>query len=152
MTKPELLEMFDKLSIGDSTILGAVIKQHWQEIREVLSGYPDAEDAKVYLEFVDSPEYPKCGTFTETQNTEPRDTIAVQKSVFAQMCSDLQRLNSENEKLREALIKLVNQLEALHASEDYRAVWCLSQIHNGPYTGPTYTAELNAAKARLEGK
>lgn len=47
------------------------------------------------------------------------------------------------------LKKLVEKLEAVHADPRYLAVWQSYMIHGGRYTEPTYTAELEAAKAFL---
>lgn len=61
------------------------------------------------------------------------------------------RLESENKRLREALEGLVNQLMKVHNDPRYMSVWTLSQVHQGPYDGPTYGTELMAAKAALDG-
>src|SRR4030095_1692932 len=52
-------------------------------------------------------------------------------------------------RLREALRRLVTRLDAVHADEAYSGVWVLHQAYVGPYAGPTYTAELDAARAAL---
>lgn len=51
--------------------------------------------------------------------------------------------------MRAALEALVTRLELCHADPDYISVWTISQLHVGPYTGPTYEAELINAKAAL---
>lgn len=48
-----------------------------------------------------------------------------------------------------ALRVLVEKLEAVHADPRFVAVWFSFQNHGGRYTEPTYTAELDAAKAAL---
>jgi hypothetical protein len=52
-------------------------------------------------------------------------------------------------RLREALENLVNKLTEIHGNSEYQSVWIMSQMHNGPYVGPSYEGELNAAKAAL---
>lgn len=54
--------------------------------------------------------------------------------------------------LREALQKLVTRLEFVHSSSAYKSVWTISQIHVGPYQGPSYADELKAAKDVLTAK
>lgn len=49
-----------------------------------------------------------------------------------------------------ALDNLVSRLELIGENEQYKAVWVLHAAHGGKYTGPTYTAELAAARAVLE--
>lgn len=44
----------------------------------------------------------------------------------------------------DAAARLVAKLEAIHADARYSGVWALAQLHHGPYTGPTYEAELSA--------
>ncbi len=51
--------------------------------------------------------------------------------------------------LREALESLVFQLEYVHSIDSYKSVWALWQNHHGPYKGPFYVDELNAAKRLL---
>lgn len=49
--------------------------------------------------------------------------------------------------LKAALGGLVDRLDVVHDDPRYRAVWELNQLRNGPYIGPNYWAELNAARA-----
>lgn len=49
----------------------------------------------------------------------------------------------------EALRNLVARLDEVHADKRYESVWAVSQLHVGPYSGPTYTDALNAARAAL---
>lgn len=63
---------------------------------------------------------------------------------------------AENKKLRERNTKLettfwafVNKLDLIHEDPAYKSVWTLHQVHGGEYRGPTYTAELAAARAVL---
>ena len=65
---------------------------------------------------------------------------------------EIERLRAENKRLELALAALCNKLDAVHADEKYASVWFVSQLHQGPYGGPTYTEELVAAKAALAGK
>ena len=50
---------------------------------------------------------------------------------------------------KQALQNLVAKLEQIHADPQYQSVWTLSMIHGAHYSGPTYEAELNAAKRVL---
>lgn len=50
---------------------------------------------------------------------------------------------------RGLLERLVSKLEAVSASEAYRSVWALYQIHGGSYVGPNYAAEQLEARAFL---
>lgn len=47
---------------------------------------------------------------------------------------------------------LVERLEAVHADPKYQGVWFVAQLHQGPYDGPTYTAELATLKMLLSEK
>jgi len=51
--------------------------------------------------------------------------------------------------LETALNGLVNRLDEAHADPRYKAVWTIAQLHGAPYSGPTYTAELAAARTAL---
>jgi hypothetical protein len=48
-----------------------------------------------------------------------------------------------------ALANLVAKLNEVHRDPRFRSVWTVNQIHVGPYSGPTYTEELDAAEAAL---
>jgi hypothetical protein len=54
-------------------------------------------------------------------------------------------------RLRAALEGLVTKIDLISKDPRYEAVWLIAQIHNGPYTGPTYSAELDAARAEVPG-
>jgi uncharacterized coiled-coil protein SlyX len=56
----------------------------------------------------------------------------------------------DNARLRECLKRLVDKLCVVHEDEQYKAVWMLWMIHNGPYNGPQYADELKAAAAALK--
>jgi hypothetical protein len=49
-----------------------------------------------------------------------------------------------------ALRALVARLDAVHADPRYAMVWQLSQLHCGPYVGPQYIGELEAARHALK--
>ena len=44
---------------------------------------------------------------------------------------------------------LITRLEFIHESPEYKNVWICSHNHLGPYTGPKYVKELEAAKEAL---
>lgn len=52
--------------------------------------------------------------------------------------------------LRTALGNLIKQLDFVHGSPEFRSVWTVSHIHVGPYDGPKYEDELNAARVALK--
>jgi hypothetical protein len=61
------------------------------------------------------------------------------------------------QRLVDALERLVNRLDKIHANEHYKSVWYSYANHGGDYSdGPTYTRELKSAKDELakmkEGK
>lgn len=51
--------------------------------------------------------------------------------------------------LAEACEDLVRQINRVHESQAYHAVWALAQLHRGPYAGPQYGDELAVAEAAL---
>ena len=53
------------------------------------------------------------------------------------------------ERAETALRTLLDKLERVEASEAYRSVWIVAQIHAGPYHGETWAVERNAARAAL---
>lgn len=53
---------------------------------------------------------------------------------------------------REALGNLIKKLDHVHDSEAYLAHWMAGHVHIGPYQGPTYKDELEAARALLAGE
>lgn len=57
--------------------------------------------------------------------------------------------DAEIARLRVALKGLVDRLDYVHNDPAYASVWALNQLHNGPYRGPTYTADLEKARATL---
>jgi polyhydroxyalkanoate synthesis regulator phasin len=57
---------------------------------------------------------------------------------------------AEVERLKEALTKLVQKLDIVHADSRYEGVWTIAYLHGQSYTGPTYTDELAAARAALQ--
>ena len=59
------------------------------------------------------------------------------------------KLRERNTKLETTFWAFVNKLDAIHDDPAYKSVWRINQIHVGPYTGPTYAAELAAARAVL---
>lgn len=58
-------------------------------------------------------------------------------------------LETENAKLRVALEGLVSRLDYIHNDPAYRLVWTVNHVYVGPYTGPTYTVDLNKAREAL---
>lgn len=52
--------------------------------------------------------------------------------------------------IRIALQKLVARLDEVHRHPAYGSVWAVHQMHCGPYEGPTYTHELELARAVLK--
>lgn len=63
----------------------------------------------------------------------------------------IERLVADNEQMREALKGLVERLLLIHDDPQYIAVWTIFQTHCGPYRGPQYVRELEAARTALEG-
>jgi hypothetical protein len=63
----------------------------------------------------------------------------------------IESLVAENERMREALKGLVERLLLIHDDPQYIAVWTIFQTHCGPYRGPQYVRELEAARTALEG-
>jgi len=53
------------------------------------------------------------------------------------------------EKAEAALRTLLDKMERIEASEAYRSVWIVAQIHSGPYHGENWAVERNAARAAL---
>ncbi len=49
-----------------------------------------------------------------------------------------------------ALRNLVAALDAIEAHPDWHNVWTIANAHGARYTGPTYKAELEAARAVLK--
>ncbi len=63
---------------------------------------------------------------------------------------DAGRLARELLALKTAFLALVDRLDEIHQDPAYMAVWTVHQMHVGPYRGPTYVAELVAARAALK--
>ena len=64
---------------------------------------------------------------------------------------EINELEQRISTLEAALRGLVDRLDIVHADSKYRAVWTLHMIHNGPYDGPKYKDELDAARKALKG-
>jgi len=58
---------------------------------------------------------------------------------------------TRTEKAEAALRTLLDRMERIEASEAYRSVWVIAQIHAGPYHGETWAVERAAAHAALRG-
>jgi hypothetical protein len=68
------------------------------------------------------------------------------------MADEAARMEGERDTLTEmvkAAQALVGRLDVVHNDYRYTGVWQLAQLHNGPYSGPTYTEELAALKQAL---
>lgn len=72
-------------------------------------------------------------------------------AAYKDACKVRDQWCAEYTKVRDALAGLVGRLDEIHADPAYRSVWTMSQIHGGPYNGPTYTAELASAREALAG-
>ena len=81
-------------------------------------------------------------------NRRPTDTPAA-APLATSTVADSDGLIAAAPTMAEALKALLDQLDAVHADPRYRSVWEVSQLHVGPYNGPTYTAEYEAARAAL---
>ena len=53
------------------------------------------------------------------------------------------------ERTKTLAINLVKAMEAVHASEDFKGVWALAQVHGVEYKGPTYKKELAELKKEV---
>src|SRR5215469_10481376 len=51
-----------------------------------------------------------------------------------------------HDRLRAALIGLVERLDLVHNDPAYKSVWMINQLHVGPYTGPNYVEKLQIAR------
>lgn len=49
----------------------------------------------------------------------------------------------------EACEDLVRQMNRVHESQAYYAVWAIAQLHRGPYAGPQYGNEHAVAEAAI---
>ena len=66
---------------------------------------------------------------------------------------DLERERADHirdeRKLYGVLKNLIERLNFVHESPEYKSVWEVNQLHNGPYTGPTYTEAFEEAERVL---
>ena len=69
---------------------------------------------------------------------------AVKRVVYAEL-----QARNRAEKIEAVLRTLLDKLERVEASEAYRSVWIVAQIHSGPYHGENWAVERNAARAAL---
>lgn len=80
-----------------------------------------------------------------------RDETAAMTGEWEDRCRRVEeqanRQFREAKMLRKALAALIARLDAVHVDSRYQSVWTIAQIHAGPYLGPTYVAELDAARA-----
>lgn len=56
---------------------------------------------------------------------------------------------NNHDRLVEALQGLVNRLDFVHESEEYKGIWTLAHVHGVRYNGPKYSTELETARAAL---
>jgi len=64
----------------------------------------------------------------------------------------IEPLAAENKRLEEIFGALVAKMDLIHNDPKFVWVWQIAQLHCGPYTGPKYEDELNAARAALKGE
>jgi hypothetical protein len=62
---------------------------------------------------------------------------------------EIERLRAIVQELLAALKQLVERLKQVHADPAYLSVWTVNRIHCGPYKGPQYVKELEAASAAV---
>jgi hypothetical protein len=60
--------------------------------------------------------------------------------------SEVRAMAAELLALREAATALVRKIDRVHRDPRYEAVWCISQLHVGPYEGPQFKDELDALR------
>ena len=78
--------------------------------------------------------------------TLPLATIGEAANALRDVAAELTVLRAKVKSQAEALNGLVHRLDEVHADPAYQSVWTLSQLHNGPYKGPQYVEELEAAR------
>jgi hypothetical protein len=71
------------------------------------------------------------------------------ETMRAERLDECEGLRAQNAELVAALEGLVNRLDEIHDDPAYRSVWTISQMHIGPYRGPTYVDALDNARAAL---
>ena len=59
------------------------------------------------------------------------------------------KFQAKHQELHRAVSRLVDRLELIGNSEEYRSVFAMAQIHGTPYNGPTYDKELSTVKKLL---
>jgi len=84
----------------------------------------------------------------EARNTGMNELLARAEAAEAALVAE----RGARERIEGALRGLVSRLDAIHDDPAYQSVWTVSQLHVGPYRGPTYVAELATARAALAGK
>lgn len=94
-------------------------------------------------------ELQKKNAILKTHYNQSADALVEEVNENQDLRSQLLAAQEENKKLETALRRLVNRLEEIHADKSYQSVWTINQIHVGPYTGPTYAKEFEAARAAL---
>lgn len=51
--------------------------------------------------------------------------------------------------LAEVAGRLIDRIDEVYESKEYKAVWALAQLHNGPYSGPHFADEMDFARTAL---
>lgn len=85
----------------------------------------------------DCPTLEEAETFLRAQGINPAD-------LPNQFIEYLGKRHAELARLARALCE---KLRSVHADSAYQDVWMSAQLHQGPYSGPTYTDELEALES-----
>lgn len=79
-----------------------------------------------------------------------RDVAKIPNAPLGEACQKLMRAAADDlDRLREAAETLVNQIDFVKGSDEYRVVWTENYLRNGNYEGPRFFAQLEQLRAAL---
>ena len=85
----------------------------------------------------------------DAERNELRAEVERLRAETADLWNKWSDAEEKRDKAEAALRTLLDKMERVEASEAYRSVWIVAQIHSGPYHGENWAVERNAARAAL---
>lgn len=152
---PPMVRVFDDRSLGtqqamDNLEFAANARQDIPDlIEEVERLKAELRDLKMEVKGVRA-RADRFEAELDRVKTELEEGQEVWKKIVQGVENKAIRWEDRARRYREGLENLVNKLDRVHEHYKYKAAWDCAHMHQGPYTGPLYKEELDAARQSLQ--